>query len=476
MSVATYPVHVDAELDSRVSRWLWLVKWLLVIPHYVVLCFLWVAFAVLSVVAFFAILFTGRYPRAIFDFNVGVLRWQWRVSYYAYGALATDRYPPFTLHEVPDYPAHLRVDYPEHLSRGLVLVKWWLLAIPHYLVVALLVGGGLFFAEADDRSLLATTGLIPLLAVVAGVVLLIRGTYPRGIFDLLLGLNRWVLRVAGYAALMTDTYPPFRLDQGGHEDGAGTLKVSPEPPTGEPSRSGPKPPPHSRWTAGRVASLVVGCVVGLGAVWLAVPGVALLVADQIARDDQGFVMSPEEDLSTSTYALVSEDLQLHTDVSLDGALETFLGDVKVTAESDDGTAVFIGVAPAEDVRGLLDGIAYATLVDFDDGEPVYRTTAGSAPTWTPQEQDWTAQTSGTGTQELTWTPEDGDWAVVVMNDDAVSGVDVTVAAGAEAPALAWVVATLLTVAVLGLAVATILIVVPLWRVSHGADVDSGVDR
>jgi hypothetical protein len=219
MSAATYPARVNARLDQPLSRWLWLVKWILVLPHYVVLIFLWLAFFVLSLVALVAIVVTGRYPRGIFDLNVGVLRWTWRVDYYAIGAFATDRYPPFTLADDPDYPAHFDVQYPERLSRGLALVKWWLLAIPHYLVVALFAGGTGWAAYHFSALNVQFGGLVGILAVIAGVVLLFTGSYPRSVYDFVLGMNRWVLRVAAYASLMTDEYPPFRLDMGGAEDG-----------------------------------------------------------------------------------------------------------------------------------------------------------------------------------------------------------------------------------------------------------------
>ena len=210
-SAATpYPVRLNGELDEHLSRWLWLVKWVLVIPHVIVLVFLWLAVAVLTSVAVVAILFTGRYPRGIFDFNVGVMRWTWRVSFYAISAFGTDKYPPFSLRPDPSYPAELEVEYPEHLSRGLVLVKWWLLAIPHYIVVAILAGG----------TIVIHVGLIGVLAVIAAVILLFTARYPHDLFDLVMGFNRWCYRVLAYAALMRDEYPPFRLDAGGHDPGS----------------------------------------------------------------------------------------------------------------------------------------------------------------------------------------------------------------------------------------------------------------
>ena len=203
-----YPTDLEGRLDPALSRWLWIVKWLLAIPHWIVLALLWIAVWVVWLIAFFAILFTGRYPRALFDFTVGVLRWTWRVVFYA-AVLGTDRYPPFTLGRT-DYPCELDVPYPERLSRGLVLVKWWLLAIPHYLIVGLLVGSGLFAWHGDDWWV-RTPSVAVVLAVVAGVVLLFRGRYPREVFDLLVGLHRWAFRVAAYALLLRDEYPPFRL-------------------------------------------------------------------------------------------------------------------------------------------------------------------------------------------------------------------------------------------------------------------------
>jgi Domain of unknown function (DUF4389) len=231
-NASPYPLQLTGEPAPRLSRGLWLVKWLLAIPHFIVLFFLGIAFAGVSVIAFFAILFTGRYPRALFDFNVGVLRWSWRVGFYSYSALGTDKYPPFTLKDAPDYPARLQVDYPESLSRGLVLIKWWLLALPQYLVVAVFAGGGwAAWTEAGSRWLWSSGGLIGMLVIFAGVTLLFTGRYPRSLYDFVLGLNRWVFRVAAYASLMTDEYPPFRLDMGSSEPTIGTAAPTPAPVT-----------------------------------------------------------------------------------------------------------------------------------------------------------------------------------------------------------------------------------------------------
>ena len=451
MSVTGYPMHVEGELDPRLSRWLWLVKWLLAIPHYIVLAFLWIAFFLLSVVAFFAILFTGRYPRSIFDFNVGVLRWTWRVVFYSFGALGTDRYPPFTLDEVPDYPASLDVAYPERLSRGLVLVKWWLLAIPQYVIVGVFAGGGSWLVwRGEHWGWSWGGGLIGLLVLFAGIALLFTGTYPRSIFDLVLGLNRWALRVTAYAALMTDAYPPFRLDQGGSEPGPSAeqqtlFPVSPGGTTAAPAEglTATTAVERGRWSGGRIALLAVGALLGLVALGVLAGGVAALVVDRTQRED-GFVTSPTHSYATPTYALVSETAEL------DGprwAWRDLVGTVRIRSTADH--PVFLGVAREADIQRYLGGVAHEIVRNPDDDPGEYDRQPGGRPSSPPGAQSfWGASAQGTGEVHLDWDVENGHWALVVMNPDGGRYVDTRLDIGAELDALPWVAGALIGVGVL----------------------------
>jgi hypothetical protein len=110
----------------------------------------------------------------LFDFNVGVIRWSWRVSFYGYAARGTDRCPPFTLADVPVYPARLDLEYPQQLNRWLPLVKW-LLAFPQYILVGALVGSGYVVATTmqDGRAVsYSTPSLIGACVLIAAIALL----------------------------------------------------------------------------------------------------------------------------------------------------------------------------------------------------------------------------------------------------------------------------------------------------------------
>jgi hypothetical protein len=433
-TVDEYPARVHGELEPQLSRWLWVVKWLLAIPHFLVLAVLWIAFFGVTVIAFFAILFTGRYPRALFDFNVGVLRWTWRVAFYTYGALGTDRYPPFSLAPEPGYPATFDVDYPERLSRGLVLVKWWLLAIPHYLLVGVFVGSYSWGRGGPGWQFVASLGLIGVLVFFAAVVLLFRGSYPGSIFDFVLGLDRWVLRVAVYAGLMTDRYPPFRLDQGADEPpavqaAAEVVEGGPAIAPGAPAAPSAVPAVRaSRWTAGRVILVVLGSIAALIGAGVLAAGVAAIVVDQTQRDEAGFLMSPSETFRSSGYAVVSESARM----SFGGqnwVARRILGTVKIRSKAI--RPVFIGIGPETEVNAYL-GTVERSVVKEINRRPGYREEAGGAPSGPPAAQTfWVASASGAGTQALTWEPKSGDWVAVLMNADGSRGVEADVAIGAE---------------------------------------------
>ena len=408
MVTRTSPARLAARLDGEPSRWLWLVKWFLLVPHLIVLFFLWLAFPAVTLVAMVAILFTGRYPRPLFDFTLGVMRWSWRVWCYGYGALATDRYPPFSLDAEPDYPATLDIAYPETLSRGLALVKWWLLAIPHYLVISFFTGGGWFFGYAG--------GLVTLLSLFAGVALLFTGHYPRGIFDLVIGMDRWVLRVAAYAALMTDEYPPFRLDPGGDDP----TPAAPESAV-----------PAAGWSPARTAGVIVGVLVLIiGAVGATGGGGLLWLEGE--RDSAGYVVIPAQQYRDGGYALRFDAADL-APVARD-----WVGEVRIQVSGVDSQPIFAGIARTADVARYLDGVPHRRFHDYRDYQhmAVTGSTMATRPPNMPGGLDiWVDSASSTGTLTLDWTPRPGDWSLVIMKTGAQPDVRVEVTFAATAPAL-----------------------------------------
>jgi Domain of unknown function (DUF4389) len=186
-----YPVRFDVEYPEGLSRWKIFVKWLLAIPHFIIVSLLITVAGVLEFIAFFAVLFTKKWPRGLFDFTVQIYRWSGNV--YAYAVfLQRDEYPPFS-GDAGQYPVALEIEYDENLSRWQIFVKW-LLAIPH-IIVLLFLG--------------AAAGVVVFIAFFA---ILFTARYPRGMFDFVTGVARWWFRVQAYAFwFMTDRYPPFSL-------------------------------------------------------------------------------------------------------------------------------------------------------------------------------------------------------------------------------------------------------------------------
>jgi hypothetical protein len=477
------PVVVRGRLEEPLSRGLWLVKWLLLIPHYIVLAFLYLAFGVVTVVAFFAILFTGRYPRGLFGFNLGVLRWSWRVSYYGYSALGTDRYPPFSLGEEPDYPATLSIAYPEHLSRGLVLVKWWLLAIPQYILLGLVAGGTSYTVTtvtgASTTWTIAGGSLLGVMVLFAGVGLLFTARYPRGLYDFAMGLNRWVLRVVAYVTLMTDDYPPFRLDQGGADpaEPSGPMPAGPGGAAQSARRGVPATAPAAPAApgggasggggrTGAVVALVVGLLVGLVGIGLAAVGTGGLWL-QSRRDAAGFVSTNGRVVTTQTAAITAEDV----DLDLGGGASAWVssdrfGTVRVRAAAADGSPIFIGIAPQSAIDTWLAPVAHDELRDIDEDSVTYLRHAGQPTAAAPTSQTfWSAQTGGPGAQELQWQVRSGRWGVVLARPDGTPGIQARVDVGAAIPGLTGLSTGLLIAGLVLLAGGTVLVVVGAVRLS-----------
>ncbi|GLZ27933.1 hypothetical protein Lesp02_01230 [Lentzea sp. NBRC 105346] len=296
-------------------------------------------------------------------------------------------------------------------------MKWWLLAIPHYLIVGFFVGGGSYVAYRTGETVYNSGGgLVSLLALFAAVALLFTGRYPQGVFDFVLGMDRWALRVAAYAGLMTDSYPPFRFDSGGDEPGVTTIDQTP-PPT---------PSGRGGWSGGRIAAVLIGALLLISGAGMAATGGVGLWADQTQRDAQGYLSSGTYHVHSDGYALEFGTVEFRWTAADWAVGDGFVGDIRLTA----GGNRFIGIGRADDVARYLSGVERDEVNGI--GPRVnYRHRTGGAAADPRAQTFWVVA----GTGSVDWRAEPGSWTVVVLNPDGTRVVDTDVSASATIPAL-----------------------------------------
>jgi hypothetical protein len=191
-SFGAYPIEFEADYpEAGISRWRPLVQGFMAIPHLIALAFVLFAMYFAFIGAWFAIVFTRSYPRGLFDFVAGTVRWSARVNAFIY--LMTERYPPFSTADDPGYPIRARFAYPEAgISRWRPFFQG-ILALPHFVALWFVAIGAIIAYFVAWWSIIFTR------------------TYPPGIFNFIAGFQRWNTRAVGYALLMTEEYPPFGL-------------------------------------------------------------------------------------------------------------------------------------------------------------------------------------------------------------------------------------------------------------------------
>ena len=188
---ASYPVSYDIDVPESLSRWLWLFKGFLLIPHMIILWFLGVASMFVLALSWLIIVITGRQPKSLWDFLLGVNRWSLRTN--AYASHMTDKYPPFSMSDEPTYPVRINAEFATIRSRLSVFFRWFML-IPQWIVVWFL------------------SSVFWILMWINILIVIFSGKPHSEIFEFMIGMNRWMARVNLYGQLITDQYPPFSLE------------------------------------------------------------------------------------------------------------------------------------------------------------------------------------------------------------------------------------------------------------------------
>jgi len=220
-------------------------------------------------------------------------------------------------------------------------------------------------------------------------------------------------------------------------------------------------PRGSGWDAGRVIVTIIGAIMIFTAFGLVMGGSSLRFIGEAMMDEEGFMVSGVEGISTDSHALVFQDMDVQIDYEASRVLRAMGGDIafKVEAQSrDPSKRVFLGVAQDQNAASYLSAVEYDRLVSgsweydpFIDDFPDYALSRhpGSAPSGPPTMHSWwVAQEAGLGAQVLTWRPTSGSYWVVVMNEDASAGVDVDVRLGVRVPILGSLGSILLTSGIL----------------------------
>jgi hypothetical protein len=188
-----YPVQYEADFNPEPNRWTTFFRLILAIPWFIVATFWGILFVFTHLFAWVAIIFIGRYPQWLYEFNSGVVRFLVRTSAWIY--LQTDEWPPFGLSDDPNYPIRVNIAPAAERQSRLKAFFRWILALPVLLVLSY-----------------GTSYIQMLAGLVAWVTIVFRGYMPEGINSMLTFVNSFHARVFGYLALLTDDYPPIGLE------------------------------------------------------------------------------------------------------------------------------------------------------------------------------------------------------------------------------------------------------------------------